>query len=446
MAKKSFILKSVIFSLIVLFMMVLNVQAATGSTTTVTNELDAASSVYISSFDLDPQVFYPYETGTVTVHVTNPSNTSIGLSQPDLIDPHVHMINRDSFSTMTTAGPGATVDYPFIVTVDPPDGTDFPLFTVSTNAAGGSPIHAQIPIKVDSTDIRAIVVTKPDNFAISKKDTVNVSIINPRGGDITNVQVIPEGNGVDVSPAEYYVGTLNAKSAVQVPFQLTPNQQSPNLTFHVRFNNGDNKHTKDVILPLNIGEDKTAAAPVVNNIAITNLGSSYQMTGDVNNAGITDAHSLILTVGEPAKAVEPYAAYSVGSLASDDFSSFELTFTASDLSSLPVVIQWKDADGNSFSTTQNLNLRSITGGNSTSRTGSSGISSGTLGTTGARTALGYGGPGGGGGAIFGFGGNSRSGGLSAFYPVIAGGILVIIAIVLWLKRKWIAAKLKKLKT
>jgi len=445
MAKKSVIVKSVILSIIVVFMLVSGVQAAAGSTTTVTNAQDASASVYISSFDLNPQVFYPYETGTVTVHVTNPSNASIGLSQPDLIDPHVHVVNIASFSTMTTVGPGATVDYPFIVTVDPPDGTYFPLFTVSTNVMGGSSIHAQITLKVDSTDIRTGIATKPDNFALSRTDKVNVSITNPRSGEITNVQIIPENNGVDVNPSEAWVGTLNAQSSVQVPFQVTPNEQNPNLTFHVSFSNGDNKHTKDVVLPLNVGVDKTAAVPVVNNIAISSLGSSYQITGDVNNAGITDAHSLILTVGPPAQAVEPYSAYSVGSLASDDFSSFELTFTASDLSSLPLVIQWKDADGNSFSTTQNLNLRAIAGGNSTSRTGSSG-SSGTTVTAGTRTAGGFGGPGGGGGGgIFGFGGSSRSGGLSAFYPVIEGAILVIIAIVLWLKRKWIAAKLKKLK-
>ncbi len=365
--------KWIIFSMIALFMMISGVQAATGGTTTVMNSLDASASVYISSFDLTPRIFYPYEKGTVTVHVTNPSNTSIGISQPNLIDPHVHVMNLNTFSTTTTVGPGATVDYPFIVTVDPPDGTYFPLFTVSTDVAGASSIHAQIPIKVDSTNIRTSIATKPDNFALSKKDTVNVSITNPRSGEITNVQIIPETNGVDVLPSEFYVGTLNAQSSVQVPFQVTPNQQNPTLTFHVSFNNGDNKHSQDLVLPLNIGNDKTAAVPIVNNIAVTSLGSSYQITGDVNNAGITDAHSLILTVAAPAKAVEPYASYSVGSLASDDFSSFELTFTASDLSAVPLVVQWKDATGNPFSITQNLNLRALTG------TGTSGTRTGELG-------------------------------------------------------------------
>jgi hypothetical protein len=156
---------------------------------------------------------------------------------------------------------------------------------------------------------------------------------------------------------------------------------------------------------------------------------------------------MVVTVGAPAKAVEPYAQYAIGSLAADDFSSFEITFTSNDLSAVPLVITWKDKDGNSFSSTKNLNLRTNAGSGTTGIvSGSSGSSSVsvtpvTTGSSSARNSGGFGG-GPGGGGIFGFGG-SRGGGISSFYPVIAAGIIIIAGIVLWLKRKWIAAKLKK---
>jgi len=38
-------------------------------------------------------------------------------------------------------------------------------------------------------------------------------------------------------------------------------------------------------------------------------------------------------------------------------------------------------------------------------------------------------------------GIGRGNGISAFYPVIAGGIILVVAIVLWVKRKPIKAKL-----
>ena len=426
--------------LIIFLLLVCIAPASAAGTVIATSPEDALALVYVSGYDLDPGVFYPYETGTVTVHVSNAANASVGLSMPDLIDPKVHIINKNSFSTVTNIGPGATVDYPFLVSVDATDGTYFPLFSVSTKTSIQHSIHSTLKIVVDSTDIRASIAKKPDTFSLSKKDTVNVSIVNPRDGDVTDVLIIPEGTGFDISPSETFVGTLKAGSSVQVPFQVTPNQQA-NLTFQVSFRNGDNKHTTDVSLPIVIGEDKLAVVPVVNNVALTSSGSTYTITGDVNNAGITDAKSMILTVAPPAKAVEPYAKYAIGSLASDDFSSFELTFTSNDLSSVPLVVQWKDADGNSFSATQNLNLDSTSGSTSSTRTGSSG-SSGTTGATAGSSAARTGGGAPGGGSIFGFGG-SRGGGLSSFYLPIGLGVIVVVAVILWMKRKWIAAKLKR---
>jgi hypothetical protein len=437
--KNQFLIVSVL--LLLIGISAVSAASISGNTVTAISPLDAAALVYVSGYDISPAVFYPDETGTVTVHVTNAANTSVTVSQPDLMDPHFHVVSNGAYVTATSIGPAETVDFNFIVTADASDGTYFPLFTVSTHVQGASAIHSQIKIKVDSTDVRASISSKPDTFSISKKDSVNVSVVNPRDGDITNVLIIPEADGATVFPSEYYAGTVKAGSSIQAPFQITPNNQT-DVTFHVEYDNGDNKHTTDVVLPIVIGEDKTAAVPVINNVVVTSSGTNYQMTGDITNAGITDAAAMVVTVDPPARGVEPYTEYAIGALASDDFSSFELTFASNDLSAVPVKVSWKDADGNSFSSVKTMDLGNYSGSSgSSTRTGSSGSSStGGTGTAAARTAGGFGGPGG--GSIFGLGG-SRSGGLSAFYLPIGLGILVIIAVVLWIKRKWIAGKLKK---
>ena len=437
-----------LFSIIILLLLAVTASAATSTATsdsTSTIAQDAASLVYVSSVKIDPEVFYPYEQGTITVTLTNTGTSSVGLSDPDILSEKIHIMNKDSWNTMSFIGPGSTMAYSFLVKADPPDGTYFPLFTVGAQNAGS--IHYPITIKVDSADIQASVSQKPDSFALSTKDTVNLSIINPRGAAIKNIIITPTGQGIDVSPSQKYVSMLNGQSSVEIPFSVTPNQDST-LTFHISYQNGDNDHTADVVLPIILGENKKAALPVVNNVELASSGTSYTLTGDVNNAGLTDAKSMIVTVGAPAKAVEPYAQYAIGSLAADDFSSFEITFTATDLSSVPLVITWKDKDGNSFSITKNLNLRTNAGSGSTGTvSGSSGSSSAsvtpaTTGSTSARNSGGFSGGPPGGGSVFGFGG-SRGGGLSSFYPVIAAGIIIIVGIVLWMKRKWIAAKLKK---
>ncbi len=411
-----------------------------GSTTTLSPE-QAVGQVYVSSVTLSPESYYPYEEGTITVQLTNSGSQSVALGRADLIDNNIILKNENSYNTMIYLGPGNTMTYTFQVMAKPPDGTYFPLFTAASRDAGS--IRYPIKVDVDSTDIVATISEKPNDFAVSTKDRVNLSIINPRSGKIDNIIITPKGTGFDVNPAQQFISSLPAGSSVKIPFDITPYQRS-NVIFHISYRNGPtNVHTMDVGLPLNTGEDKQATIPVVNNIAITAQGSSYKLTGDVSNAGITDAKALVLTTGSPARPVDPYPEYAIGSLASDDFSSFELTFAATDLSSVPVVITWKDADGNSFSTTKNLDLQS-SAGSTTSGTGTG--NSATSRTTGssALRSSGFPGSGGapGGGSIFGFGG-SRSGGLSAFYPVIVGGVIAAIALVLYVKRKWIRAKLKK---
>jgi archaellum component FlaF (FlaF/FlaG flagellin family) len=415
---------------------------ACATVATAAGQVSASDGIYqthVTSVKLDPDVFFPYETGTITVTLTNSGNQTVTLSQPDILETHIAVSNRASYNTNVRLGPGSAMTYSFRVTVSGEDGTYFPVFTVSTVEAGS--ISYPFELEVDSKELDATIVDRPDNFVVGKKDSINLSLVNSRNGAITDIIITPSGNGVTVSPRQKFIATLPAGSSQMATFQVTPDQAS-NLTFYITYHNGNNDHSIDEVLPLNIGEDKMAAVPIVNNIVLISQGSSYKLTGDVNNAGITDAKSMVLTMLTPARPVEPYADYAIGSLASDDFSSFTLTFTSNDLSSVPMQITWKDADGNSFSTVKTLDLRYNSGSASSGTgTGSSGSSSssGTAGSAATRTNTG--GPPGG-GSIFGFGG-TRGGGLSSFYPVIALGIVIVVGIIIWMKRKWIAAKLKR---
>jgi hypothetical protein len=199
-----------------------------------------------------------------------------------------------------------------------------------------------------------------------------------------------------------------------------------------------------VVLPITFGDDKTSAVPTVNNVALTSKGSYYDLTGDITNTGVTDAKGLVVATGSPAKGTGTYPEYAIGSLAADDSGSFEVTFTASDLSAVPLVISWKDSDGTTFTATKTLDLRtSSASAASGAATGSSSIAPasgmGAGGPNGMGAPTGMGGRGGSSASLF----TSKGGGISSFYPVIAGGIIVVAGIVLWKKRKWLSTKFRK---
>ncbi|MCX6684727.1 MAG: hypothetical protein NTZ37_08395 [Methanoregula sp.] len=431
--KRSFAIISIMF----LLLMVSVVTAATNSTTSSTSSTsststDAAALVYVTSYSMDPEVFYPYEEGTITVTLTNSGTSSVGLSDADILSEKVHIMNKDTWDTVSYIGAGSTLSYSFRIKADPPDGTNFALFTVATIDSGS--IHFPLIINVDSTDIKVVVSETPDAFTRSATESVNLTIINPRAGEIKNIQVIPVGNGMDVKPSTKYISSLDGHSSVDVSFSVTAEQES-DLTFQVIYDNGDTQHTTNVVLPIKFGTDKSAAVPTVNNVALTSSGSSYDITGDITNTGISDANGLVVTVGSPAKGTGTYPEYAIGSLASDDSSSFEVTFTCTDLSSVPLVFSWKDDNGDDYRVTKILDLSSTTSSTgSRLNTSASGSSSGMpQGGPG-----GMGGPGGSTTSLF-----SSNGSISSFYPVIAGGIILVVGIVLWKKRKWLSAKLKK---
>jgi hypothetical protein len=436
--------KLAIFSILVLLLMTVTAYAATtdSSTSSSTSSQDAAALVTVSNVTMDPPVFFPGEQGTIYVTLKNAGTSSVGLENADILDNKVNVINSNSWNTVSYIGAGSTLTYSFQVTIDPPDGTYFPLFSVNTISSGS--INYPFVIKVDSTPVEAYISQKPDTFSRSIAGSVTLTIVNPRAGSIRNLQITPTGNGITSSPIQKYITSLDGRSFIDVPFSITADQESP-ATFYISYLNGEVPHSLDVVLPITFGNDKSAAVPIVNNVVLTLKGTYYEITGDVTNTGITDAKGLLVTVASPATGTGTYPQYAIGSLAADDSGSFDLTFTCRDLSSVPLVIKWKDANGNDLSTTKILDLSSASGSGSTNTAlgGNAGINPSSTGISTSSTSRtsGMNNPPSGGISIF--SGSSKGGGISSFYPVIAGAIILVVAIVLWKKRKWLSLKLKK---
>jgi hypothetical protein len=409
-----------------------------------------SSYVYVSSVTMDPDVFYPYEQGTVTITLTNNGNSSVGVTHPNLLatSNEISIVNQDKWQTLSYIGSGNSITYTFVVTVNGIDDKYFALFTTETK--DGQNLHYPLTLQVDSEDLHAAISKKPETFTLDSEEAVNLSLINPRDGAIKSVYITTEDSGSDIIPSQTFISEIAANSVVEVPFTITPHKAT-NITFNISYQNGDVKRQVSVALPINPGNAKDAAVPTINNIALTSQGTSYDLTGDITNTGVSDANGVVATVGLPAKGTGTYPEYAIGSLASDDSSSFEVTFTSADLSSVPLIIHWKDTFGTDYSVTKILDLTTYanSGGipsDSTSTTGSSAKS------TSSRSSM-QGTPGiGGAGGPPGSSSSSSSvlssitsakGGLSSFYPVIAMFVLIIVGIVAYVKRKWIMSKIKK---
>ena len=105
--------------------------------------------------------------------------------------------------------------------------------------------------------------------------------------------------------------------------------------------------------------DKKQANPVISNVQVTTEAGVYHVTGDVNNAGLETANTVMVTSLAPAVPQDPYKTYVVGALKPDDFGSFEVTFTAgSGNTSIPIELSYKDTDGNIYRSVQDVKISS----------------------------------------------------------------------------------------
>jgi len=315
----------------------------------------AAGNVFVSNVTYDPGSFFTGDSGTVMVFVTNGnSDQSVVVNHATIGDTNIRLASTP-YDSSANIGPLQKQSFTFSVVADALDGTYYPTFSLSFRDADS--LYYRALIQVDNTPLELTIVDKPDAFTKGKKKTIAVQVSNPRKDEVRNVMLDVSGMGITASPVELFVGDLASGARIPLNFTVTPDQET-NLTLTVNYNNGNNPHKVTVDLPVTFGIDKMQANPVVSNILISSSAGIYHITGDVNNAGLETANTVTVTSLSPAVPEDPYKTYVVGALKPDDFGSFEVTFSSS-ATSVPLQLSYKDADGNLYTSLQDVKISGV---------------------------------------------------------------------------------------
>lgn len=316
----------------------------------------ASGNVYVSRAVYDPGVFFSGDHGTVTIYVTNGNaNKSVVVNHATIGDMNIRLTSN-SYETSANIGPLQTQTFVFSLATDAFEGTYYPIFSLGFRDAES--LYYPAVVKVDNTPLDLSVTDKPDTFTQGKKKTINVLVANPRNNNVTNVALEVTGDGITANPERIFIGELGTKAKVPVNVSITP-EKATTVLLTLTYNNGDNPHQTTMELPVAFGVDKKQADPVISNVQVTTEGGIYRVTGDVNNAGLETANTVMVTALAPAVPQDPYKTYVVGALKPDDFGSFEVTFTAGPgNTSIPVELSYKDTDGNIYRSVQDVKISS----------------------------------------------------------------------------------------
>jgi len=322
-----------------------------------------AGNVYVSNITFDPGSFFTNDAGIVTAYVTNGNpDQSVVVNHVTIGDKNIRLTSTP-YDSSSNIGPLQTKSFVFSVVADAPDGTYYPTFSLSFRDADS--LYSRATVQVDNTPLELTIIEKPDAFSQGKKKTIFIQVANPRKNDLRNVILEVAGSGVTATPERTFIGNLASGAKIPLNFTITPEQET-SLTITATYNNGNNPHKERIELPITFGIDKKQANPVISNVQVKSEGGIYHITGDVNNAGLETANTVMVTSLSPAVLQDPYKTYVVGALKPDDFGSFEITFSTNSTSSIPIQLSYKDADGNLYTSVQDVKISEVVANSPTS--------------------------------------------------------------------------------
>jgi hypothetical protein len=317
------------------------------------------SSVMITSYQISPEVLMRNDVGTVTVTVKNmESLKSVNIKDARMLSRDIKVLS-DSYFNIGRLGPGESLNLTFTIKAICPDGIYYPRILVEGEDAQN--IRYSIPVTVDSSSLTIGIKDFPGDIFKEERARIELVVGNPRQNTVTAVKIVTEE--LEVIPSEVFIGMLSADESKVASFNFTPQTKGAHvLNFKLEFKNGDNHHSTDLGVPLDVTESKKSAELILTGIEVESMPAAmnvYKITGDINNAGLKEAKSVVMKVAdsEDVEAMHPYKAYFVGLLNADDFSSFELDVKVGENETqVPLVIEYKDEDGNLFTMTEHISI------------------------------------------------------------------------------------------
>ncbi|MGB3458718.1 MAG: hypothetical protein WBB08_05370 [Halobacteriota archaeon] len=354
-------------SFIFLFLFFFVIAVATSGVSTVSSVTgEQKSSVMITGYQVNPEVLMCNDLGTVTVTVKNMEPKSVNIKEAQMLSQGIKVLS-DSYFNPGSLGPLGDLSLTFTIKATCPDGIYYP--KVIVNGEGAQSIRYSFPVTVDSSPLTIGVKDVPEDIFRGERAKIELVVGNSRPNNVTAVKIVSDDK--DVMPSEVFIGTLSADDSEVAAFYLTPQESGDYvLNFKLQFKNGDNYHYTDLSVPLKVTESKKSAELILTGIEVESMPrmNVYKITGDINNAGLEAANSVVMKVGdaEGIEAMQPYKAYFVGLLNADDFSSFELNVkVGGNETQVPLLIEYKDEDGILFSEHEYIAIESSQGMTST---------------------------------------------------------------------------------
>jgi S-layer domain len=220
---------------------------------------DSKGTIELTDITCDPVVFMPGDIGAVSFTLTNTATeSSVTIDDVDY-DTNARVqsaalngvegidVTSDNYvgSGVVGAGDSLTLSYNVELADDVSDGT----YYLDLSMVGNSHTYNnnwRIPVKVDSASIK-VIPSKPMDL-INGEGTLEFDVANMHPNTLSSVSVKLSADGVDFSPEEYFVGSMDSDElfTIEVDAKTDIQESSVPVTITVDYRNGINEHSTEV--------------------------------------------------------------------------------------------------------------------------------------------------------------------------------------------------------
>jgi hypothetical protein len=188
-------------------------------------------------------------------------------------------------------------------------------------------VRQPIKIIVSNETVDLLSTNVPSKISKSGSTLITLTAVNNRDNPVNSVTVIPQTkNGMEFTPNSVYIGSLDAYDSSDASFSVKPSDIGvKDLSFQVRFKNGNNLHFENLSIPIEV-IDTLDVAPVFIDVPTSiEKGRTSRVNLEVYNAKTESISGVIVTPITDVK-VTP-SQYFIGSMGAGDV--FSATFEIS---------------------------------------------------------------------------------------------------------------------
>ena len=221
---------------------------------------DSKGTLQLVQIRTEPEVLKPGDFGTVTLTLKNSASqysvtldgreydTNAKVRSADLTGTDSITVTSNSYTNTGILGPGDAINLTYNIQVV--DSAKVGTHHLQFSVMGSSHAYSNnwdIPIEVDTAGIK-VIPTKPLRL-INGEAILEFDVVNTHPNTLCSVSIKPQADGVEFSPLEYFIGSMDHDELFTVEFDaaaLSDNATAEDLVLITRYRNGFNQHETSI--------------------------------------------------------------------------------------------------------------------------------------------------------------------------------------------------------